>query len=73
MNFEKYLWLQRKETSLKTEEGILRLASNEAWGIRRNVDVTPVTLEDINSNDPHYRLNRDINIFTVHTSSDNFS
>ena len=29
--------------------------------------------KDINSNDPHYRLNRDINIFTVHTSSDNFS
>ena len=42
--FAKYLWWQRKETSHRTE-GILRLASNEAWGIRRNVDVTPVTLE----------------------------
>ena len=41
--FAKYLWWQRKETSHRTE-GILRLASNEAWGIRRNVDVTPVTL-----------------------------
>ena len=59
-------------------EGILRWASNEAWGIRGNVDVTLVTpqsgAKDINYNEPHYRLNRDINIFTFHTSPpDHFS